>query len=129
VFDKFNGFIENKSLAEIQNRRKVDTQSSLYIDQSATETESESEISERRLRPQENDSSSSGLEDGASGAFQKVKRKLKGVLALGLNKSSTQNIDDKLGPLLQQQQLKAAEQAARVNMQKQLLREKLHQRK
>ena len=60
----------------------------LYDDQSATETESESEISERRPRPREHDSSSSGPDDGASGAFQKVKRELKGVLALGLNKHS-----------------------------------------
>lgn len=47
VFDKFNGFIENKSLAEIQKRREMDAPTSLYIDQSATESESEIEMTER----------------------------------------------------------------------------------
>ena len=129
MFDKFNGFIENKSLAEIQSRRKTDAPTSLYIDQSATESESESDMAERRPRIQENDSSSSGPDDGTSGAFQKVKKELKGVLALSLNKSNAQDIDGKLGHLLLQQQHKVTEQVARLNMQKQLLREKLHQRK
>jgi hypothetical protein len=64
-------------------------------------------------------------------AFQKVKRELKGVLASKVSGEPLQGmvIDGKLSQLLQAQQRKKDDQQAKINMEKQILREKLHQRR
>lgn len=84
----------------------------------------------QRARSCELDSSSSGAEEGAGSAFQKAKRELKGVLTLNMS-TRKQSFDTKLSYMLKRQQQKEGDEidVEKVNMQKQILREKLHQRK
>ena len=83
VYDKFNGFIQNKMVAEIENKRRMEQQLSLYNDESATETENESDESQvaRREKVVESSDEDDDMMRRGGTAFQKVKRELKGVLA------------------------------------------------